>query len=91
MNHELEAMQYYYRERMHRYPASLHVGFGQWVEDECESEGMTVSEFASHCVECLRIEREDTGVTCPLCGAGFEFGTQQGIDASQVHICGATS
>lgn len=91
MDHELEAMQYYYRERMHRYPASLQVGFGQWVEDECQSEGMTVSEFAGHCLECLEIEREDTGVTCPLCGAEFGFGTQQGIDASQVHYCGVTA
>ena len=94
MDHELEAMQYYYRERMHRYPASLQVGFGQWVEDECLSEGMTVSEFADHCVECLEIERIDAEGTCPKCGAHFDMSDESweiDPDGTQVHYCGVTA
>ena len=81
-----DAMRYYYTESIHR--TGSHLDLLSWIREECKSEEMTREEFAAHCVECLRIEREDTGVTCPDCGARFEFGTQQGIDASQVHICG---
>ena len=89
---EREAVSYFYGEDLHRLcRLPFQYPFFSWLEDSCESEGMTVSEFAQSCVESLRIQREDTGVTCPLCGAGFGFGTQQGIDASQVHICGVTA
>ena len=88
---ESEAMRHYYREELHRLPRGIYYPIAQWIAEECRYQGMTRDEFAYHCLESLKVDRKDTGVTCPLCGAYFEFGTQQGIDASQVHYCEVTA
>lgn len=60
---EWDALIHYHREAMHRYPASLHMSLVEWVDEERKSEGMTRGEFATHCLECLNIERNWEGVT----------------------------
>jgi hypothetical protein len=62
-NIEVEAMQYYYRETLHRLPRGIYYPLSAWIAEECKSQGMTRDEFASHCAECLRIDRKDSGDT----------------------------
>jgi uncharacterized paraquat-inducible protein A len=87
-----DAMRYYYAESIHR--TGSHLDLLSWIHEECKSEGMTREEFASHCAECLRIEREDAEGTCPKCGAYFDLSDESWEIHSagdMVHYCGATS
>jgi hypothetical protein len=81
---EWDALIHYHREAMHRYPESLHLGLVEWVDNERKGEDMTRGEFATHCLECLRIEREDARVTCPLCRAEYDYDSWV---KNKGHIC----
>ena len=82
---EWDALIHYYREAMHRYPASLHMTLVEWVDSERKGEDMTRGEFATHCLECLETDRKDAEkVTCPLCGAGYDYDSWV---KNKGHIC----